>query len=110
MEIEIPTSIRPSALSHENKELVDPLGLLLRKADQFFDKFNMLQLILRHTVFNVSEAAFYCRTPEECIRYHALRSRKLTYLKITKDGLVFLKSDLDQFLSDARTMNYRDHS
>ena len=92
------------------EKAIDAQDLLLRKMEQFFDKFITLQLILRHTVFNEEEAAYYCRIPVSSLRYHALRSRKLTFLEITKEGLVFLKTDLDKFLSDSRIKGYRDHS
>ncbi len=57
---------------------------------------------LNHHVFNEREAAFYCRCSVDSIRYHALRSRKLMFCDFTKDGLIFLKSDLDSFLEKTR--------
>ncbi len=78
------------------------------KRDGFFE--NGIELIaLNHHVFNEKEAAFYCRCSVDSIRYHALRSRKLTFCDFTKEGLVFLKTDLDSFLQSSRKQGYRDH-
>lgn len=78
--------------------------------DEIFEnRINLkLQLILHHHVFNEQEAAFYCRTNVESIRYHALRSRKLSFCDFSKGGLVFLKTDLDNFLTESRKKSYRD--
>jgi hypothetical protein len=62
---------------------------------------------LHHHVFNENEAAFYCRCGVDSIRYHALRSRKLTFCDFTKDGLIFLKPDLDAFLHQTRKQGVR---
>ncbi|MGK5083242.1 hypothetical protein WDW37_08040 [Bdellovibrionota bacterium FG-1] len=83
-----------------------PLSKLL----SLFDKFMVLQLVLRHHVFNENEAAAYCRCSRESIHYHATRSRKLTFLKFSKEGLIFLKKDLDTFLDNARVEGFRDLS
>lgn len=73
----------------------------------FFDNRIEVLIALNHHVFNEREAAFYCRCSVDSIRYHALRSRKLTFCDFTKEGLVFLKSDLDSFLLSARKQSYR---
>jgi|GEM_PF-6213211 len=57
---------------------------------------------LNHHVFNEQEAAFYCRCSKASIRYHALRSRKLTFCDFSKESLIFLKDDLDIFLRSTR--------
>ena len=64
-------------------------------------------IALNHHVFNEREAAFYCRCSSDSIRYHALRSRKLTFCDFTKEGLIFLKTDLDNFLQASRKQSYR---
>ena len=66
-----------------------------------------VMIALNHHVFNEKEAAFYCRCSVDSIRYHALRSRKLTFCDFTKDGLVFVKTDLDTFLLGTRKQGYR---
>ena len=74
---------------------------------KFFENRIEVMIALNHHVFNEKEAAFYCRCSVDSIRYHALRSRKLTFCDFTKEGLVFLKSDLDIFLQCSRKQNYR---
>ncbi len=75
--------------------------------DSLFDNRIEAIVALNHHVFNEREAAFYCRCGVDSIRYHALRSRKLTFCDFTKEGLVFLKSDLDSFLQLSRKQGYR---
>lgn len=74
---------------------------------KFFDNRIEVMIALNHHVFNEKEAAFYCRCGVDSVRYHALRSRKLTFCDFTKDGLVFLKTDLDAFLQGERKQGYR---
>lgn len=76
--------------------------------DKFFDNKIEIAMALNHHVFNEREAAFYCRCSIDSIRYHALRSRKLTFCDFTKEGLVFLKNDLDSFLHLSRRQSFRD--
>lgn len=66
-----------------------------------------MMIALNHNVFNEKEAAFFCRCSVDSIRYHALRSRKLTFCDFTKEGLVFLKTDLEAFLKNSRKRSYR---
>ena len=75
--------------------------------DLLFENRIKVLIALNHHVFNEKEAAFYCRCSVDSIRYHALRSRKLTFCDFTKEGLVFLKSDLDSFLQLSRKQGYR---
>lgn len=72
-----------------------------------FDNRIEVLIALNHHVFNEKEAAFYCRCSIDSIRYHALRSRKLTFCDFTKEGLVFLKEDLDSFLHLSRKQESR---
>lgn len=76
--------------------------------DPFFENSEMTGMVLRHHVFNELEAAVYCRCNVECIRYHALRSKKLIFCDFTKEGRVYLKQDLDMFLKSSRKKNYQD--
>ena len=73
----------------------------------FFENRIEVMIALNHHVFNEKEAAFYCRCSVDSIRYHALRSRKLTFCDFTKEGLIFLKNDLDTFLQCSRKQGYR---
>ena len=75
--------------------------------DSFFDNRIEMIMALNHHVFNEEEAAFYCRCSVDSIRYHALRSRKLTFCDFSKEGLVFLKTDLDNFLRSTRKQGFR---
>ena len=75
---------------------------------KLFENRIVEMIALNHHVFNEREAAFYCRCSVDSIRYHALRSRKLTFCDFTKEGLVFLKTDLDSFLQLSRKQGYRD--
>lgn len=92
------------------KRLLDgekPYTTLDSEPQEFFDN-RMTELVaLNHHVFNENEAAFYCRCTVDSIRYHALRSRKLTFCDFTKEGLVFLKPDLDAFLELSRKQGFR---
>ena len=85
----------------------EKLTILERDKSTFIDN-RILKIALNHHVFNEDEAAFYCRCSVDSIRYHALRSRKLTFCDFTKEGLVFLKSDLDGFLLSTRKQGFRD--
>ncbi len=53
--------------------------------DVIFDNRIEVIMALNHHVFNEREAAFYCRCSVDSIRYHALRSRKLTFCDFTKE-------------------------
>ncbi len=76
----------------------EPIG----EESKLFDKRIEIIIALNHHVFNEKEADFYCRCSVDSIRYHALRSRKLTFCDFSKEGLVFLKADLDSFLHQSR--------
>ena len=76
-------------------------------AKEIFENQIEAMIALNHHVFNEKEAAFYCRSSVDSIRYHALRSRKLTFCDFTKEGLVFLKTDLDNFLHSSRKQGIR---
>ncbi len=79
----------------------------LYKDQMFFENQIAVTIALNHHVFNEKEAAFYCRCNVDSIRYHALRSRRLTFCDFTKEGLVFLKTDLDAFLQRSRKQGYQ---
>lgn len=91
---------------NDNKKVIS-LPSRASTDDLLFENRIEMIIALNHHVFNEKEAAFYCRCNVDSIRYHALRSRKLTFCDFTKEGLVFLKYDLDEFLQLSRKQNYR---
>jgi len=95
-----------NAMFNEDKKVIS-MPSCASTDDKLFDNKIEVIMALNHHVFNEKEAAFYCRCKVDSIRYHALRSRKLTFCDFTKDGLVFLKSDLDSFLQLSRKQGYR---
>ena len=93
-------------MSYDNKKVIGPSSCASTE-DSLFDNRIERIMVFNHHVFNEKEAAFYCRCSVDSIRYHALRSRRLTFCDFTKEGLVFLKSDLDSFLQLSRKQNDR---
>lgn len=78
------------------------------------ERIERLAVILWHDKLDEIEAAMYLRLSDpygkgrETIRYHALRSRKLSFHKIGKSGLIFLKVDLDKALKHFKFESHRD--
>ncbi len=103
-------SINPNQTQSDNHSRKSPITAVLQSIRTLFDIHITQQYVLKHGVFNEFEAAEYCRCPVESIRYHTIRTRKLTASKFSKAGLVFLKEDLDNFLRNARSEGYRDLS
>ncbi len=91
---------------YDNKKITSPSSCASTE-DSLFDNQIERIMVFNHHVFNEKEAAFYCRCSVDSIRYHALRSRRLTFCDFTKEGLVFLKSDLDSFLQLSRKQSDR---
>ena len=54
------------------------------------------------TTFSLEEAAAYLHIPIESILYYSKRIRELSFVPLGKGNLVFLKSDLDDFLTTKR--------
>ena len=87
--------------------------LLIKIIDHVFNRIEKLQIIKKCEVYNEIEAATYLRlsNPEssgrQSIRYYALNAKQLTYLKIGRDGLLFTKSDLENFLENQKVQSYR---
>lgn len=81
---------------------------------KILERIERLAVILWHDKFDEVEAAMYLRLPDpyntgaDTIRYHALRSRKLSFHKIGKNGLIFTKTDLDKALKLFKLENHRD--
>lgn len=80
----------------------------------FFDRYEQLEIRRKSDVFSETEAAIYLRLPDpECagknsIRYYALQSKQLSYVKVGRDGLLFMKSDLESFLNNQKVTSHRD--
>ena len=81
--------------------------------DHVFNRIEQLQIIKKGEVFNETEAAIFLRLPNpessgrQSIRYYALNVKQLSYLKIGRDGLLFTKSDLENFLENQKVQSYR---
>ena len=54
------------------------------------------------TTFSLEEAAAYLHIPVESVVYYSKRIRELSFVSLGKGILVFLKSDLDDFLKTKR--------
>ena len=89
-------------LNHVSTPL-SALEVIPPTVQKFFENLSKQIAISQQQVFDLEEAASYCRVETKTIQYHALRSKKLAYVRIAKDRLTFLKSDLDDFLSASRT-------
>lgn len=82
--------------------------------ERLINRVERLVVILYHKVFDEVEAAMYLRLPDperrgrETIRNYALRSKKLSYYKIGRNGLTFLKADLDLAIDRFKVHSFRD--
>ncbi len=82
--------------------------------ERILNRVERLVVVLYHRVFDEVEAAMYLRLPDpetrgrETIRNYALRSKKLSYYKIGRNGLTFLKADLDLALDRFKVHSFRD--
>ena len=65
---------------------------------------NLIESVVQaqKTTFTLKEAAAYLKIPEESVLYYSKRLRELSYVLLSKGILVFLKSDLDNFLNSKR--------
>ena len=82
--------------------------------EKVLERVERLTVILWHDNLDEVEAAMYLRLPDpyhkgaETIRYHALRTRKLSFHKVGRNGLIFSKADLDKALKNFRFESHRD--
>jgi hypothetical protein len=79
------------------------------KGDINREQFEQLQLFettlissMAKTTYSLEEAAAYLKIPVSSVEYYAKRKRELSYVLLGKGILVFLKSDLDDFLKNKR--------
>lgn len=86
---------------------------IIKVADHIFDRIERLQIIQKCEVFNEIEAAIFLRLPNpeqsgrQSIRYYALTAKQLSYIKIGRDGLLFTRTDLEDFLKNQKVQSYR---
>lgn len=79
-----------------------------------FDRYEQLEIRRKSDVYSETEAAIFLRLSDPegsgktSIRYYALQAKQLTYLKIGRDGLLFTKSDLENFLKNQKVTSHRD--
>jgi len=82
--------------------------------EKILERVERLAVILWHDKFDEVEAAMYLRLPDpfgkgaETVRYHALRTHKLSFHKVGRNGLIFTKADLDKSLKLFRFESHRD--
>ena len=82
--------------------------------EKTLERIERLTVILWHDKFDEIEAVMYLRLPEpynagaETIRYHAFRTRKLPFHKVSKNGLIFSRADLDKALKLFKFETHRD--
>ena len=82
--------------------------------DRIFNRVERILVILQHEYLSEVEAASYLRLsdPEgegkNTIRNYALRAKILAFAKIGRNGLIFTKTDLDNFLRSKRVISHRD--
>jgi len=69
---------------------------------QIFDNLIKSVVQAQKTTFSLEEAAEYLHIPVESVEYYSKRIRELSFVPLGKGILVFLKSDLDDFLTTRR--------
>ena len=89
-------------------------NFFLNVVDSVFGKLESFLVLLKHNYFNEVEAAMYLRleSPQtigrETVRNYALRSKKLSFIKIGRTGLIFSRKDLEKFIESQRSECFRD--
>lgn len=89
-------------------------NFFLNVVDSVFGKLESFLVLLKHDYFNEVEAAMYLRleSPQtigrETVRNYALRSKKLSFIKIGRTGLIFSRKDLEKFIESQRSECLRD--
>lgn len=109
--------IADSDVENESYLLLEDFPALNTKLGVFerlLNRVERLVIVLYHKIFDEVEAAMYLRLPDpenrgrETIRNYALRSKKLSYYKIGRNGLTFLKADLDLAMGRFKVQSFRD--
>ena len=106
-----------SSFENELDLSLEDLPTLDTKAGVFerlLTRVERLVVVLYHKIFDEVEAAMYLRLPDpenrgrETVRNYALRSKKISYYKIGRNGLTFLKADLDLAIDRFKVQSFRD--
>lgn len=89
-------------------------NFFLNVVDCVFGRLEKFLVLFKHDYFNEVEAAMFLRLelPEtlgrDTVRNYALRSKKLSFIKIGRAGLIFSRKDLEQFIQSQRSECFRD--
>lgn len=100
--------------SEQTEDEKEPRKTLSSVIDRIFNRIERILIILQHEYLSEVEAASYLRLSDpdgegrDTIRNYALRSKTLTFAKIGRNGLIFTKTDLDNFLRAKKVMSHRD--
>lgn len=82
---------------------------LLDLADRILNRVEQVCILLGHDYFNEIEAAKFLRIPDPCnvgretVRNYAIRWKKISYHKVGRNGLIFHRADLENFLKNQKT-------
>lgn len=82
--------------------------------DYVFNRIERVLVVLLHEYLSEEEAAVYLRLPDpsgagkETIKNYALRAKTLAFAKVGRNGLIFSKTDLDNFLRSKKVITHRD--
>jgi len=101
-------------ISEKQEDEKEPRKTLSSVIDRIFNRVERILVILQHDYLSEVEAASYLRLsdPEgegrDTIRNYALRTKTLTFAKIGRNGLIFTKTDLDNFLRSKKVISHRD--
>ena len=104
----------PDELKDENALSIKLATIIIKVADHIFDRIERLKIMQNCEVFNEVEAAIFLRLPDpenagrQSIRYYALTAKQLSYIKIGRDGLLFTRPDLENFLNNQKVQSYRE--
>ena len=82
--------------------------------DKIFNRIEKICIILWGTYFNEEDVAYLFRLPnpkgsgKETIKNYALRSKKVSYAKAGRNGLLFHRDDLDRLYKGLKSESVRD--
>lgn len=91
------TEFFDNSIIEKGHDVLDTVNHVLNRLEQ-------VCILLGHNYFNEVEAAKFLRLPDpegsgkETIRNYALRHKKLSFHKVGRNGLIFQRSDLVEFL------------
>jgi len=98
----------------EKTEDENEKNFFLNVVDCVFGRLESFLVLLKHDYFNEVEAAMFLRldSPQtvgrDTVRNYALRSKKLSFIKIGRTGLIFSRKDLEKFIESQRLECFRD--